>query len=200
MLKGLVFYLLFFFLSPFFLWADSFVLGNQTWLLIPKTVGFVQTLSGELQYKVGFSLYIDINSDSSLDTSIKRKVYEEEISSRLPIPHGILFFFYPSKKIDIILDKSSKHLFDTDKVFFEYIAPLLPEKDEDLTPQRISGFLLNGYSEIADRVADKYGVKLENNFPSSNVNSFIRIILYIMLFILVGLFALVYFFKKKRIS
>lgn len=194
------FYLLFFFLLPFFLWGDSFVLDNRTGLLVPKTVGFVQTLSSELQYKVGFSLYININSDSSLDTPIKRKVYEEEISSKLPIPHGILFFFYPSKKIEIVLDESSKQLFDADKVFFEYIAPLLPEKDEDLTPQRISGFLLNGYSEIADRVADKYGVKLENNFPSSNLNSFIRIILYIMLFILVGLFALVYFFKKKRIS
>lgn len=191
---------LFFFFLPFFLWGDSFVLDNRTGLLVPKTVGFVQTLSSELQYKVGFSLYIDINSDSSLDTPIKRKVYEEEISSKLPIPHGILFFFYPSKKIEIVLDESSKQLFDADKVFFEYIAPLLPEKDEDLTPQRISGFLLNGYSEIADRVADKYGVKLENNFPSSNLNSFIRIILYIMLFILVGLFALVYFFKKKRIS
>lgn len=191
---------MFFFFLPFFLWGDSFVLDNRTGLLVPKTVGFVQTLSSELQYKVGFSLYIDINSDSSLDTPIKRKVYEEEISSKLPIPHGILFFFYPSKKIEIVLDESSKQLFDADKVFFEYIAPLLPEKDEDLTPQRISGFLLNGYSEIADRVADKYGVKLENNFPSSNLNSFIRIILYIMLFILVGLFALVYFFKKKRIS
>lgn len=169
-------------------------------LLIPKSAGFVQTLSSELRYKTGFSFYIDVNSDKSLDTPAKRKAHEEEISSKLRPPYGVLFFFYPSKKIEIVLDQTSEKLFDVDQIFFSYIAPLLPEKDEDLTPQRISAFLLNGYSEITDRIADKYNIKLENNFPSSSVDSFVKIVLYIMLFILIGLFILVYSFRRKRNS
>ncbi|PAF42940.1 hypothetical protein [Helicobacter sp. 11S03491-1] len=188
----------FFLFLPAFLLAESFVLDNQSGLLIPKSAAFVQTLSHELKYKTGFSLYVDVVDTISLDSKEKRKNYENEILSKLTPPYGVFFFFRKDKKIDIVLSKDSINIFDVNQVYFNYISPLLPENDRDLTPQRISAIILNGYSEIAERIADKYGVHLENNFPSENQNLFVRIILYIMLFSLVGLFVVIYFFRRKK--
>ena len=80
------------------------------------------------------------------------------------------------------------------------MAPLLPHKEEDLTPNRISGVILNGYAEIADRIADVYQFKLENNFPrdEEGVKNYVKFILYAMLLILLGLFALAYLPKKNK--
>ncbi|WP_180762705.1 hypothetical protein [Helicobacter sp. 12S02232-10] len=178
--------------------ADSFVLDNQSGLLIPKSAAFVQRVSSELKYKTGFSFYVDVVDKASLNSKQERKDYKNNVISKFSPPYGVLFFFRQAKKIDIVLSEDSKDLFNTDQIFFDYIAPLLPEKDVDLTPQRISAIILNGYSEIADRIADKYGVNLENNFPSENQNLFVRVILYLMLFSLVGLFIVVYFFKRHR--
>ncbi|PAF52309.1 hypothetical protein [Helicobacter sp. 13S00477-4] len=183
---------------PIFLFANSFVFDNQDNLLIPKSVDFVQAVSTELKYKTGFSLYVDVSTDASLDSKETREEHQNIILTTLKPPYGIIFFYRPTKKINIILSRDSQKLFDVDQVFFDYIAPLLPEKDIDLTPQRISAIILNGYSEIADRIADRYGVTLENNFPSDNQNLFVRVILYLMLIILIGLFVIVYFFKRGK--
>ncbi|WP_180763018.1 TPM domain-containing protein [Helicobacter sp. 11S02596-1] len=165
--------------------------------MIPKSAAFVQDVSGELKYKTGFSLYVDVNN-ASLDSKQKREDYKNSVISKLSPPYGVLFFFRQPKKIDIVLSEDSQNIFDIDQIYFDYIAPLLPEKDLDLTPQRISAIILNGYSEIADRIAHNYGVTLENNFPSENQNLFVRVVLYLMLFTLVGLFILVYFFQRHK--
>ncbi|MGX3045093.1 hypothetical protein [Helicobacter sp. T3_23-1056] len=87
-----------------------------------------------------------------------------------------------------------------DSIFFDYMAPLLPHKEEDFTPNRISGVILNGYAEIADRIADAYQFKLENNFPrdEEGVRNYVKFILYAMLFILLGLFAFAYLPRKTK--
>ena len=81
------------------------------------------------------------------------------------------------------------------------MAPLLPEKEADLTPERISAVLLNGYSEIASRIAKHYHIKLEHNdfeTDEQGVRNFVRVIMYIMLFVLIGLFVLVYIPRKFK--
>ena len=176
--------------------ATPFVLNNHNNLLIPKSVAFIETLSSELKYKTGFSFYVDVVNQASLNSRLDRKNYENSVVSKLASPYGILFFFRDAKKIDIVLSSDSKTLFNVDNVFFDYIAPLLPEKDSDLTPQRVSAVIVNGYSQVVDKIAEKYGVKLENNFATDHWSLFARIILYIMLFILVSAFMLIYFFKR----
>ncbi|PAF46381.1 hypothetical protein BKH46_07895 [Helicobacter sp. 12S02634-8] len=193
-LKGLIFCLF----LPISLLAQSFVLHNQTGLLLPKAALLVQAVSHELYAKTGFSFYIDMVDTHPLNTKQERKAYESDVASKLSSPYAVLFFFREAKKIEIILSPNAQNLFDINQMYFDYIAPLLPEKDTDLTPERISAFLINGYSEIADRIADGYGIKLENNFPPDNQNQFVRVILYLMLISLVGLFVVVYFFKGKN--
>lgn len=177
---------------------SSFILDNDSSLLVPKTTGFVEKLSSELKDKTGFSLYIDILDRQSLDTKDKRLAYEKQIESSLNKPYGIIFFFLVDKKIDIVLSDDAKNMFDINDVFFSYMAPLLPEKDSDLTPERISAIILNGYSEIADRIADKYNIHLVNNFPSENLNQGAKLLLWAMLIVLVGIFIIIYFFKGKK--
>ena len=92
-----------------------------------------------------------------------------------------------------------KNSLDKKAVYWDYIVPLIPQSDKDLTQQNISAFLLNGFVELADRLAELYNVQLEHSFPKQNkgLQIAVRTILYVMLFILLLLVLFVYLRRKK---
>lgn len=77
--------------------------------------------------------------------------------------------------------------------------PLIPKSDKELTQQNISAFLLNGFVDIADRIASSKGIALEHSFPKQNkgMQIAVRTALYAMLFILLLLFVFVYLRRNK---
>ena len=85
-------------------------------------------------------------------------------------------------------------------VYWDYIVPLIPRSDKELTPENISILLVNGFVDIADRIAAFYGIELEHGFTKINKGGerFSRIILYTMLFILLLLFAFASLKSKKN--
>ena len=188
----------------------NYVLDNSDSLLIPKSVGFIDTLSNEIFSKTGFSLYIAvvdkipenlkhsvIGGDNFVEQDMKklyRDRYKKNLTKDLPQPYAVLVFMREDKKMDI-LSSTPKEYFDEDKVYYEYMVPLLPkEKDEALTPQLISAIMLNGYSEAADMIAAHFSVKLENNMPvdESGGREFVRFSMYAMLLIMFGIIGIIY--------
>ena len=166
---------------------------------------------------------------SCFPTKQSRREYQAQVISKLNAPYVIIFLFVQEHKIEILSSPNLHYISNSsntsmhakninptqesqkntkeflspktlDSIFFDYMAPLLPHKDEDFTPNRISGVILNGYAEIADRIADAYQFKLENNFPrdEEGVRNYVKFILYVMLFILLGLFAFAYLPKKTK--
>ncbi|AAP77859.1 hypothetical protein [Helicobacter hepaticus] len=193
----------------------NYVLDNSDSLLIPKSVGFIDTLSNEIFSKTGFSLYIAvvdkipenlkhsvIGGDNFVEQDMKklyRDRYKKNLTKDLPQPYAVLVFMREDKKMDI-LSSTPKEYFDEDKVYYEYMVPLLPkEKDEALTPQLISAIMLNGYSEAADMIAAHFSVKLENNMPvdESGGREFVRFSMYAMLLIMFGIIGIIYLTRKK---
>lgn len=212
---------------------STYIFGNTKNIIVPKSKEFISALAGEIFTKSSIKLFVDVIDEVSLPscypTKQSRKIYQNQVISKLNAPFVIIFLFVQEHKIEILssqdlhyADKanpkstSQKPAQDTvstteakkeflspkklDSIYFDYMAPLLPHKEEDLTPNRISGVILNGYAEIADRIADTYHFTLENNFPrdEEGVRNYVKFILYAMLFILLGLFAFAYLPKRNK--
>lgn len=190
-------------------WASEsgYIFGNKHHTIVPKSQQFVQTLSEEVFQKTGVRIYLDIIDDISIPsaypTKQARQAYQQERAQSLQTPYVVIFLFLQEHKMDLISSQDLHSFLDQkklDSIYFDFMAALLPEKDRDLTPPRISAVILNGYSEIADTIADHYNVKLVNNFSTDerNVKTFTDIIMIIMIVTLVGLFLLANFAGRKR--
>ena len=178
-----------------FSWGAPFVLENQN-QLIEKTTQFMEILSNEVLEKTGVSLYV-VALEGLKGTSLEEQ--QQKYLKLIKEPYVLLFFVRNEKKINIITNAESEKLFDKQAVYWDYIVPLIPKSDEELTPQSISAFLLNGFVDIADRIAETKGVTLEHSFPKEHkgVQIAVRTALYAMLFVLLALFALVYLRRNK---
>ncbi|WDL75237.1 TPM domain-containing protein [Helicobacter winghamensis] len=177
-----------------FLVAKPYVLENQN-QLIDKTVAFVEILSDEVYEKTGVSLYVVALKDlGSKNLQEQERFFIQNLKS----PYVLLFFTQFEKKINIITSAEAEKMFDKKEIYWDYIVPLIPKKDDDLTPQNISAFLLNGFVDIADRIAEYHGVELEHSFPKQNkgVQIAVRTLLYVMLFVILLLFVFVYLRRK----
>lgn len=210
---------------------SAYIFGNTKNIIVPKSKEFISALASEIFTKSGIKLFVDVIDEVSFPscypTKQSRKIYQNQVISKLNAPFVIIFLFVQEHKIEILSSQdlhyiaspkstNQKPTQDTtntteakkeflspkklDSIYFDYIAPLLPHKEEDLTPNRISGVILNGYAEIADRIADTYHFTLENNFPrdEEGVRNYVKFILYVMLFILLGLFAFAYLPKRSK--
>lgn len=212
---------------------STYIFGNTKNIIVPKSKEFISALASEIFTKSGIKLFVDVIDEVSLPscypTKQSRKIYQNQVISKLNAPFVIIFLFVQEHKIEILSSqdlhyidktipkstnqKSTQETTNTtetkkeflspkrlDSIYFDYMAPLLPHKEEDLTPNRISGVILNGYAEIADRIADTYHFTLENNFPrdEEGVRNYVKFILYAMLFILLGLFAFAYLPKRNK--
>lgn len=193
---------------------SAYVVDNTHKLLIPKSVDFVETLSTELQAKTGYHLYMavvdsvpmeDFFLESPQDSTLKltpkqkRLAYKNMLLEKLQKPYTLIVFMKEDEKIDIISSEPKKY-FDEEKVYYEYMVPLLPkQKDEILTPQLISAIVLNGYAQAADMIAHHFDVKLENNMPvdESGGREFVRFSMYVMLLVMFGIIGVIYLTRKK---
>lgn len=178
-----------------FAFATPYVLENQH-QLVDKTTGFIEILSSEVYEKTGISLYVIALKE--LDNKSIQE-WQQQYVKKMKTPFVLLFFTRSEKKIDIITSADMSQIFDKKGVYWSYIVPLIPNSDKELTPQNISAFLLNGFVEIADRIAAFYGVTLEHTFPKQNKGLQIatRTILYLMMFSLLLVFVYVSLRRKS---
>lgn len=179
------------FFSP--LSASNFVFNNDK-ILVSKSVDFIEQVSSELFSKTGVSLYVYMANSTNKSYSD----FKNELISKLHSPYVAIVLLKDNKKIDIIT--SNNNLLDKKKVYWEYMVPLIPQKDDELTREALSAVVFNGYVESVDLIADKFNVTIYHNIPKDEKGAKLvsQIILYIMLFSMIGLFVIVYFFKKGR--
>lgn len=171
--------------------AKSFVFNDDK-ILPLKSIEFIEQTSGELFAKTGVNLYVYMANATN-------KGYDEfksEFIKRLSSPYVAIVLLKDNKKIDIITSESN--LLDKKKVYWEYMVPLLPQSDREMTNEALSAVVFNGYVESVDLIADKFSVKIEHNIPKDEkgAKAVAQVILYIMLFSMLGLFVIIYFFKK----
>lgn len=177
-----------------FSFAKPFVIENEN-QLVEKTVGFIEILSSEVYEKTGVKMYIVALEDLG-EMNLQEK--ESSYTYNLQNPYVLLFFSKNEKKINIIVSQEVERMFDKNEVYWDYIVPLIPNSAKELTNERISAFLLNGFVDMADRIAEFHNVRFEHNFPTQNkgVQIAVRTALYGMLFVLFVLFVFVYLRRK----
>lgn len=133
-----------------------------------------------------------------------RELYRQYLQdSALSKPYAMIVMYVKDQQIEFVL--SDREVFDKDleeRVYFEYMVPLLPKRGESLKREQISAIMLNGYSEAADLVALHYGKTLELNIPrdESGGKEFVKISMMSMLVVLLGVLGFVYItsrFLKK---
>ncbi|MDE6885972.1 MAG: TPM domain-containing protein [Helicobacteraceae bacterium] len=167
---------------------------NDDLVFVEKSVDFVEKTSKELFTKTGVSLYVYMTDSMS---GAHYNEFKNKIISNFKAPYVAIILVKNDKKIDIAT--SSDDLIDKKKVYWEYMVPLLPSKDSEITNQVLSAVVLNGYIESVDLIADKFKVKIEHNIPKDEkgAKAVAQLILYIMLFSMLGLFFVFYFYKRK---
>lgn len=170
--------------------VPSFLLGspyifNPDSQLVHKTELFAQILAQEVKEKTGISLYlIALESLQGRDFA----TYKEELLKDFTAPYGAILFIKQEKKIDIITQEID--WLDKKDIYWNYIVPLIPKKESEITPPNISAMLLNGFVQLADTIALHEGVALEHSFVAEDKGTRVltRTILYGMLFALLILF------------
>ncbi|RDU57192.1 hypothetical protein CQA49_00575 [Helicobacter sp. MIT 00-7814] len=138
-------------------------------------------------------------SNLNVQNGINEGINEELDNAPL---YATIFIYPNEKKIDIDLSQNAQGVFDTERVYFEYMVPLLPKPNEELQSDRLSAVVLNGYSEAADLIAAHFNTSLANNIPrdESGGKGFVKFSMYFMLFCIFGVLGFVFLsskFKKK---
>ncbi|RDU65620.1 sortase B protein-sorting domain-containing protein [Helicobacter sp. MIT 14-3879] len=174
--------------------ATDFVF-NKDLLFVSKSVDFVQKVSNELLKKTGINLYVYMANN--IDEENYQK-FRNNFKNKIVSPYVAIILIRDIKKIDII--SSDDDLLDKKKVYWEYMVPLIPNRDIDLTPQALSAVVFNGYVETVDLIADKFNVNIEHNVAKDEkgAKAVAQLILYIMLFSMLGLASFIYFIKKRK--
>ncbi len=176
--------------------ADAlYILGDRT-LLLEKAGMKIIEISSEIKEKTGVSLYV--SAVETLD-GVELKEYEASDIKRLNEPYIWLYFVKDIKKINILHSKELDGKIDKNSVFWDYIMPLIPKKDYDLTNERVSAALFNGYMEITEQIADSYKVELKSAVKSEKwlMDDIAKYAMYFMLATLVAIVAVVYLRKSK---
>ncbi|MFC3847332.1 hypothetical protein ACFOPX_02115 [Helicobacter baculiformis] len=177
---------------------QGFVRSNVALHFVPKSVELVERVSTELRQKTGVSFVLFV-VDAHVHNRQERLTYQQARLKELDAPFVAFFAYFTAQKIAIVTDPAN--LLDADQIFFERIAPFLPKKwgeNMEENNARFSFALLNGYTYMADAVAQKYHVHLENNIQEENHNNLIKTTLYILLCSLLALFFYGYFFGARK--
>ena len=187
--------------------ASSLVL-NHSGLLDIRTIQKVQEIGNEVKAKLGVNIYVDVKGNNGVDLSLpmKKKIAlikqkEKELTKNLQKPFVLLALSLDQMYVNILFsdDKLSK-IIDKDDILNDYVIPLIASKDKNNIKSKISAAILNGYSEIADRIAKYKGVKLKNNIGGSGHTAAIiwKIFIYIVVATGLVMFAMILRREKKE--
>lgn len=178
----------------------SFVFNNSSFFN-PKSIDFIDKTSAELFAKTGVNLYIFAGDTFANDGKIFDSYdgFKSDFIQRLNAPFAAIIVIKNHKKIDII-SSDILSLKERKKIYWEYMVPLLPQKEVEANA--LSAVIFNGYVEAVDLIADKFGVEIKHNIAKNEkgANLIAKGILYLMLFSMIGLLVLIYIFRNKRIS
>ncbi|TKX32881.1 TPM domain-containing protein [Campylobacter aviculae] len=176
-----------FFIIPLKVFALDSVVFNEN-ILSQKVVNEINLIGKELQEKTGIFIGVAIGDQVDFETLL-------DIQKKMPKSYILLVLSKKSHKVDIVGSKGSLILIDKEAVLSPYsgtgsILPILATKKGDI----YNAAILNGYADIADRIAQARGIKLENSIGNANRDTIniLRILIYGFI-----CFALLYYAQRR---
>ena len=199
---GVIISLLLFLYSNSF--ATNFIINDDN-LIDSRAKTKIDEIGGEVKAKLGVNVYVHVKGTLGLDSKMPTKekieyikTYESNILRDLESPYVILTVALEDTHVNLYFSESLKEIIDKNSILNDYVVPLLASKDKNTLPSKISAAALNGYSGIADSLANSKNIVLEKNIGNEGkVSSTIwRVFVYFL--VISGLLAYTYAVLKKR--
>ncbi|BCD68741.1 TPM domain-containing protein [Nitratiruptor sp. YY09-18] len=183
-------------LSSSLLFANNFILKNDN-ILPQKTVDKINEIGNELASKTGVKVFVVVIKSME---GKKIKEYESAIAKKLQPPFVLLTLSLQDKKVDIV--QNPKNLVDAETILSPLpwkgtIIPILTAHFKN-PHAAVEAAILNGYSEIAEQIADKKQIKLKSAIGNTNRNIYywMRILFYSIIALILGNFIYRRFIKR----
>lgn len=175
-------------------------------LLNEKVFAKINEIGHELYSKTGVQVFVYVEKQYLLENAVDAKSkfdaikkYEKQIIKDMGSDYAVIAISFEHKHINLLMSERVGSFIDKDEILNDYIVPLLASNDKNTIEAKVSASVLNGYSQIAEEIAGKHNIKLQNNIESSNktFGDIWKIFMYIL--IIGGLFAYGYaLIKRKR--
>ncbi len=158
-------------LLPLLLNASHFI---QNDLLNTKASEIIEEIGDELSSKTGINAYV-IATNKHFPEGFNLVTYSEKFESNISKPYVILIFA-PNAVITTKLEETGrvglvassmelKSLYDTGDVK-DATIDVVAAKDKNSKQDKYNIGVVQGYSELADQIADTKGVEMTNTIPN----------------------------------
>lgn len=199
---GVIFSLLLFLYTNSF--AQNYIINDDE-LLDPRVKEKIKEIGNEVKTKLGVNIYINVKGTLGLEPKLSTKekielikLYEENILKNIENPYVILTIALEETHVNLYFSENLKEIINKDDILNSYVVPLLASKDKNTLASKISAASLNGYSAIAETIANSKNIILDSNIGNEGkVSSTIwRVFVYFL--VVSGLLAYTYAVLKKR--
>jgi len=162
MTKARVGFTLLAFLLPLLLNANYFIKND---LLTPKASKIIEEIGDELSEKTGVQLYV-IATNETFPKGMNLIEYCKQFDSNLSKPYVILFFAPHNKRVGLIPSSESlRSLYDPGSVK-DATIDVVASNDKNSKRDKYNIGIVQGYSELADQIADAKQVKMSKTLPN----------------------------------
>ncbi len=160
--------------------AQNFILLNDG-ILPDKTINKINEIGNELYKKSGVGVYVAV-----VKRMPTKKItdFEKNLTKQLKSPYVLLTLSIKDHKVDIVNSKGLKNKFDKESILSPLpwkgtIIPILTSHSKN-PKAAIEAAILNGYADIAEQIADSYGIDLKSAIGSVNKNIYywLRVLFY----------------------
>lgn len=176
-----------FLLLPLFLFAQNSIVFNEN-VLNQKVENEIALIGEELYEKTGIFLGVALGDKTKFEDLVQKQ-------NALPKSYVLLVLSKASHKVDIVGSKGALALINKEEVLSPYsgvgsILPILATNKGDI----YNAAVLNGYADIAERLAKARGVSLKHSIGNANRDTLniLRILIYGFI-----CFALLYYAQRR---
>jgi len=169
-------------------------------LVNDRAIGEIKKIGKEIREKTGISIYLCVKKSIN---NQKIKIFENKLSKKLKKPFILLAMAANEQKVDILTSSQTHNLIDINDILSPFSGTIIPILTERKGEDKYSAAMLNGYADIADRVAKKTGIKLNSSIGNTNriLINILRVIIYgSFLYFVVIYIKRKYFYKREKKS
>lgn len=173
------------------------IVCNDKRLVNNRAIGEIVKIGTEVKEKTGISIYLCVKENIN---NQKIKLFEQKLTKKLNKPFILLTMAKKEQKVDIMTSYKTNKLLDIDEVLSPFSGTIIPILTSRKGEDKYSAAMLNGYADIADRVTQKLGVKLNSSIGNTNriLINILRVIIYGSFLYFVIMYIRKYIVSRKR--
>jgi hypothetical protein len=179
---------------------------NGSGLLDIRTANQINVIGAEVKQKTGVNVYLDLKGNNGIDMELpfdeKVKLMNQikvQLVKDLPKPYAVLAIAMDQQYVGVLMSDDVKKAVDGADVRDSYVVPLLAAKDKNTMKSKMSAAAFNGYAQIADSIAEYYGIILESSVGSEGktASTIWRVFMYTLVLAGIILYAVIVLREKK---